>query len=258
MELREAMWKNDSSRLDKARDLARIVRNSGGRLSANSIMLSAYITALGGKPVEGNHTARFFLFAFWHAFCLLLRWGKLNHNELDVLIQFLLKFRSLLPFVTTGQPSRWYRWHNPFDLKIMLLANAGVAKTIDAAVYPRYEIVLPHQTALARMTYAEVRYAVDFNEEEVFKNVQFALDLENKIRAETDQPQGLRQLVRIFRKAGELFAKMASNERNLLKKDDAYRAELHLNQALELATGEAKTPDQAEKIRIVLQSLQHS
>lgn len=247
MTVGDAMWRNQPDRLAKAQDQARIACYNRDYSSAHSIMLSAYVTILGGQPVEGNRSVKFTLFALWHALCLLRRWRKLDHNQLDVLVQFLLKLRSRLPFVKAGRPYRWYKWHSLLDRKIIMLAGKEVGLAMVGGVKP-------HQTALAYMTYAEAEYAADFTTQLWnTSNVQLAIDqaltLDEPIRREQDQPIGLRQLVRIYRKAGALYAKDEISPSN---KQTAIR---YLNKALKLAQVEADVPDQVPKILAELRNL---
>lgn len=225
MTLQNAMWRNEADRMAKAKDHARMAKNRGEHASAHSIMLSAYITALSGKPVERHHPVKFFLLALWHALCMSRQMKKLNHNQLDVWLQFMLKLRSKLPV-----------FKSIFD-KVLV---EGAAREVGLATTEGK----PHQQALAFMTYAEVVYAVKADRGLVEANIRFAINLEELIRAEPDQPQGLRQFVRILRKAGELHMKPE------MRRDytSMAQAQIYLQQALNLARGEADTPDQVAKI----------
>ena len=78
-----------------------------------------------------------------------------------------------------------------------------------------------------------------------------ALDLEADIRAEENKLQGLRQLVRLLRKAGELYLKDEMSSGGYMTSP----AKKYLNRAMELALGEADTPDQVAKIRRILDSI---
>lgn len=240
-----AMWENQADRMTKAKNHARIARNRKDYTSAHSIMLSAYITALGGVPAERHHPVKFFVLALWHAFCMFRHRHELNHNQLDVLVQFLLKLRSRLPFVTSGRPFSWYRWHSPLDRQLIRLAGWEVAKAQTAKMRGQAK---PHQVALAFMTCAEVRYAAEFvfdgRENIVELDIRAALAMEAEIRAE-EQPMGLRQFVRILRKAGELHLKPEMRRANTTS---FAQAQLYLQRALDLARGEANAPDQVPKI----------
>lgn len=247
-----AMWRNEPDRLYQAKRQANAAKRRGEYVSAHSIMLSAYITVLGGQPVERHHPFKFTILALWHAFFMLRRSGELNHNQLDVLVQFLLKLRSKLRsklrFVTVGRPYRWYRWHSLFDLTVKRLADEELAQAVMAT-----KPVKSHQRALALMTSAEVFYAVDFSEASrqiVISFIVQALELEREIRAE-EQPMGLRQFVRVLRKAGALYGKEGVS----LGGHHKGRAIGYLNQALKLAQGEADAPDQVPKILAEIRNL---
>lgn len=226
MTLQNSMWRNEADRMVKAKNHARMAKNRGEHTSAHSIMLSAYITALGGKPVERHHPVKFFFLALWHALCMSRQLENLNHNQLDVWLQFMLKFRSRLPV---------------FKSILNKVLIEGAAREIGLATTQGK----PHQQALAFMTCAEVNHAINpACYEMTLANIRFALDLDDQIRAEPDQPQGLRQFVRILRKAGELYL------RSEICGGDPHKAQaqVYLRRALDLARGEADAPDQVPKI----------
>jgi len=232
MDTVNAMWQNVFGRLTKAKRDAQKARNRGAKLSAHSIMLSAYITILDGWSVEGYHPIKFSILAVWHALCLMCKWKKLSHNQLDILIQFLLKIRLW------QAPARYLR----FGCFLLKLAEA------EKRIVNR-EDIKPHQRALAYMTYAEVVYAVCSSSVDVIeRNISSALELEDKIRCESSQPQGLRQLVRIYRKAGELYGTEELSPDGIW----ATLEHFYLLRALRLAEGEANSPGQAKKIRLLL------
>lgn len=108
----------------------------------------------------------------------------------------------------------------------------------------------PHQLALAYLTYAEVVLVTGFMPGETqmvaYGKIRDAVTLEDLIREEPDQPQGLRQFVRVLRKAGELYRRMPSWYD---------QAQIHLQRALELAKGEADCLDQVPKIEAILSRL---
>lgn len=232
MTLQNAMWRNEANRMAKARDHARMAKNRGEHASAHSIMLSAYITALGGKPVERHHPVKFFLLALWHALCMSRQLEKLNHNQLDVWIQFMLKIRSKLPV---------------FKSILNKVLVEGAAREVGLATTEGK----PHQQALAFMTYAEVVYEVEADHGLAEVNIRFAIKLEELIRAESDQPQGLRQFVRILRKAGELYGRDEMSSGGYYTQ----KAQGYLNRALELAKGEADAQDQVPKIHVSLRKI---
>lgn len=221
-----AMWLNQPDRIASARHQAHNARANGNHASANSIMLSAYITALSGNPAEGRHLVKFFLLALWHALCMSRQLKDLNHNQLDVWLQFMLKFRSKLSI---------------FKGILNRVLVEGAARGIASAEADGK----PHQRALAFMTYAETVCAVNGDRKMMELNIKFALNREQEIRAEPDQPMGLRQFVRVLRKAGELYGKLGDKEKQ----------RQYLNQAYELARGEADTPDQVDKIYLLLAKL---
>lgn len=227
----DAMWLNKPDRIASARHQACNVRAEGNSASAHSIMLSAYITALSGKPAEGRHPVKFFLLALWHALCMSRQIKELNHNQLDVWLQFMLKLRSKLPVFKSS-------------LNKMLI-EAAAREVGEASVYGK-----PHQIALAYLTYSEVALAIKFMPNENTANlvevkIRRAVDLEQLIREEPDQPMGLRQFVRILRKAGELHMRPEMRENN---HTSMAQAQLYLQRALDLARGEANAPDQVAKI----------
>lgn len=236
------MWRNEPDRIKFARIEARKTHATGNYVSAHSIMLSAYITALGGKPVEGRHTVKFFLLALWHAICMFRYRSELNHNQLDVLVQFLLKLRAKLPLVRkTFEPGkkRRFAWNRQIDGILFDLARREVEL---AKVHGK-----PHQLALAYMTWAEADCAATDNTEAVIEYVRLALDLEQQIRAE-EQSMGLRQFVRILRKAGELFGNPELSHNRHCR----VFSQIYLKQALKLAQGEADCPDQVPKIQAAI------
>lgn len=222
-----ATWKNQKGRLELAKKQAAEARGRGDYASAHSGMLSEYITALSGDPAEGRHPVKFFLLALWHAFCMSWRLEKLNHNQLDVWLSFTLKLRAKMPAF-----------------------KSVLNKTLLGAITREMELTAmfgkPHQLALANMTFAEVARVTNFLPNEnaaiVKRSIATAVGLEQQIREETDQPQGLRQLVRVLRKAGELYIALG----------DPRQGKAYLNYALVLALGEANAPDQIPKIKAIL------
>lgn len=224
-----AMWQNQADRMAKAKNHARTARNRGEYASAHSIMLSAYITALSGRPVERHHPVKFFLLALWHALCMSRQVKKLNHNQLDVWLQFMLKFHSKLSV-----------FKSILNKKLM---NAALEEIKQATISGK-----PHQLALAYLTYAEVVLATGFMPSEaraiVYSKIRGAVLLEQLIQEELDQPQGLRQFVRVLRKAGELYM---TREMSEVYGAHAF-AGSYLKRALDLAKGEANCPDQVPKI----------
>lgn len=231
----EATWKNEQGRMAKAKNQARMARKRGDYPSAHSTMLSEYITALSGKPVEGHHPVKFFLLALYHALCMLYWLEKLNHNQLDVWLSFMLKLHSRLPVFKS--------------VLNKTLMTAAVREINCAKLYGK-----PHQLALADLTYAEVVLVTGFMPGEtysiVYGKIYDAFLLEDLIREEPKQPQGLRQFVRILRKAAEISM---SDEMCRFNPNSKHQAQVYLRRALELAFGEADAPDQVPKIQALIE-----
>lgn len=225
-----AMWRNEPDRLYLAKRQANAAKRRRENMSAHSIMLSAYITALGGKPVERHHPVKFFLLALWHALCMSRQIKSLNHNQLDVWLSFILKLRSKIPVFRS--------------VLNKVLKDAALTELKSASVNGK-----PHQVALAYMTYAEIVLTTNFLPKEnisiVESKVRAAVDYEALIREEDNQLQGLRQFVRILRKAGELHMRPEMRRAN---HTSMAQAQLYLQRALDLARGEADAPDQVAKI----------
>lgn len=233
----DVMWLNKPKRFEGARHLARNARINGNHASAHSIMLSAYITALSGNPAEGRHPVKFFVLALWHALCMSRQIKELNHNQLDVWLQFMLKLRSKLPVFKS--------------VLNKTLMDAALEEVKGASINGK-----PHQLALAYLTYAEVVLVTGFMPGETqtvaYGKIRDAVTLEQLIREEPDQPMGLRQFVRILRKAGELCLHSEWH-------GGAYTgtglAKSYLQRALNLARSEANCPDQVDKIWAILAKL---
>lgn len=232
MTLQESMWNAKEDRLAKAHLEA---DKAADITSAHSIMLSAYLTVL----AEGPSTLKklhYTICAIWRAVYLIRDWERLNHNQLDVLIQFCLALRSKIPFVRSGQrlEDKWFPW---FHELLLRLANRELTLAYEAK---------PHQRALAYLTFAETTYAVNFNKNGIEAYIAQALNFEEKIKEEEDRLLALRQLVRIKRKTAELCLKKEMYG----SKPEVVRP--LLNEALALAEGEADTADQAKRIRALL------
>lgn len=229
-----AMWQNEQGRMAKAKNQARMARNRGEYASAHSIMLSAYITALGGKPVERHHPVKFFLLALWHALCMSRQMKKLNHNQLDVWLSFMLKLRSKIPVFKS--------------VLNKTLMTAALEEVKGASINGK-----PHQLALAYLTYAEVVLVTGFMPGETntvaYGKIRDAVTLEQLIREEPAQPQGLRQFVRVLRKAGELYMRPEMRSAHYTATG---QAAIYLQRAIDLAKGEADCPDQIPKITALL------
>jgi hypothetical protein len=226
-----AMWKKEPGRLKKARVDAKQVKKDGDILSAHSIMLSAYITIAGSKEWKRwLHP----IFVLWHGLYMRIKWESLNHNQLDVLIQFFLKLRQGL-----SKPSNKLcsdHWLVQAAKKEVLVVENLNSRSLSQ--------IKPHQIALAYITFAEVLNSVGDTFNPRFY-VEKALRLEDSIQAEFDQPQGLRQLVRIFKKSAELYMKIG-------KEAHLQEAENLLIKALILAKNKADCADQVPKIEKLL------
>ncbi len=233
MTLTESTWKGEPDAFQKARISSKQFRREGKRTSARTTMLTAYISRAGSKP-----RLRDIVGAMWHGFFLLLSWKKLSHNELDVLLAFLLKSRERFRPSEETQPAFVVRLLQKIDKFLLVLASREVELALNGKGKP-------HQRALAYKTLAEVKTALgEFTEAEEL--LETALLLENEIRAEPDQPQGLRQLVRIFRWAGEFYSVPAHLNR--------YKAHDHLHEAWNLAR-EAGATAQLDKIHLALEKI---
>ena len=218
----DKFWKGESDALKRARIAAREQRMLGSKLSAHSMMLSAYISVASKSPIRSG------LLGLWHALWLLHNWRLLNHNELDVLISFLVRLAKskYLPSIVSQRKLHNMAW-----------------RELDLC---REEQAKPHQYALGYITLAEVSSLARLcSEFDITMAISNALSYEKAVREEPDQPQGLRQLVRIFRKAGELYKKI----------DSPVKGKEYLYKALQLASAEADAPDQAHKIAKLLEKL---
>lgn len=194
-------------------------------LGAHALLLSTYISFFGKQSFFGK--IKYLVFMLHHALILLRHRTRLDHKQLDILINFLIKIQGVtfFPGVIVALLSR---------LTTIIEANPEVK---------------PHQKALAYVLEAEVIYARYFvttfsGANWIQKTLKAALDLESAIQKEEDRLFALRQLVRVYRKTGELCCKMG----------DSILGMRYLNQALVLAEGEANTQDQAEKIRALLKA----
>lgn len=235
VEPNNAKWKNEQGRMEKAKDQARMARNRGEYASAHSIMLLAYTTALGGKPVEQHHPVRFFLLALWHVLCMSRQIKCLNHNQLDIWLSFVLKLRSKIPALKSV-----------LDETLMDAASDEVEGALINGN--------PYQLAHAYLMYGEVILVTTYYSETqkiVHGVIRDAVDdIDQLIWKEPNQPQDhLQQFVRVLRKAGELY--MRPDMRSGYY-DARTRARMYLVHALELAQGEANCQDQIPKIEELL------
>ena len=221
----DMMWEGKPGGLAKARENARWLHREGNHLAAHSEMLSAYISIAEWK---------YFPLMLWHAFSLQRSWARLDHNQLDVLIAFWLGLLKHTPKEKSG-------------LSVFALALRRNEKLLDMAcrevdMAQRSLSAPPHQEALAYITFAQVRQALGYSRNYILPNLECALKFEKDIRAEKDQPQGFRQLFRIFRKAGEVYVAMGDLD---IGRD-------YLWMAVDLGHGAAKLPQQAEALRLEL------
>lgn len=233
-DLQDAMWNRKKSALSLARANARLARVEERYSDLHSGMLSAYHTILTGKV---NRLAKVYygLLAYWHASRLIEHEKELNHNQLDILVSFLMGVRTKLP---ARLKSLWQKYFMSDD-RLERLAYKGYFLASES------KVAAPHQVALANLTYAYVLSLLQTNYDKILFFVDRALSFENLIKKETNIKYALRQLVRILRNAGKLYYIAGEKETGLTC----------LNRALALAKGEADTSDQVAKIQSVLYSL---
>jgi hypothetical protein len=236
---REPAWQGDLAHLYMERRKAREQQRLGLTLPAASMRLSAYITAIGNVrsgAIGFRGLRRAGALAWWgllaerNAQQLKEGLEELTANQLNVLAAWLIKTAQLVPF----------RYETA----------ASVAERGLQAVKHDPD-ALPHQQALAHIAYAQALaiglQSSDYAERtRVMEQVKRALSFEKDIRAEPDQPQGLRQFVRVLKAAGELKVQFG-------KKDDALA---YFMRASALAEGEARTESQAAQLRVLIQSLE--
>lgn len=231
----EAMWKGDPDRVQRARNKARSAGNRGDFSSEHSQMLSAYISAWAEHPVWYG------IMSIWHASIMLWCWKKLSHNQLDVLIQFLLKTRSGIRLIRRGRLRTVTNLRQPRSLLLLRLANREMGLV-------EGNEVKPHQKALAIMTYTEVMHAVGgFWRNDIVNCIGSAMELEKEIRQEADRKQALAQFSRVLRKAGEIY--MSPEMKNF------GTARLYLKRA-EVMAEKVGANDQVWKIRALLKIIE--
>jgi hypothetical protein len=228
--LQDAAWGDKPHEAVKeARKRAKEIRRFGNTIDADTVLLSTYIGSLNQVRVHRlRHLLVWGLLAEYHALCLRLKEWQLDIDQLDVLSVWFIR---TAPYV----PGRYIVAHH-FAAHAVLGAEAAFGKGRG---------ILPHQLALAHVTYARAamllhrKFPHDFHDDEVRLHIKQALELERRIRHERDQLHGLRQLVRILKGAGQLMLDLGCYE-------DSYAL---LKQALSLAEGEADTESQARIIR---------
>lgn len=218
-EVNEKIWQGDISVLPEIREASKKCLLTNPPRS-HSMMLSAYISFFNKQNLL---TRCWWLFLMWHhAVFLYLYKDKLSHTEINVLISFLLKFKKFIP-----------------SEKLLDLSISAVSKVRASANTPA------HEEALTCITHAQVLALDPKNKSSVLKAINDTINLEHYIRQEKDQPQALRQLVRIFRKVGEVYGAIGDEEKQMS----------FLASALKLALREADTIDQAEKIQTIFTKL---
>ena len=231
-DVRDAQWRGDPESLEAALAEAQKVEDDGDRLAADSQRLSAFYTQLTKAPAW-----QLLLRALPPACAMLLNWRKLNHNQLDVTIQFWLKLRQKVAekigIFSSGHPASGTK--RPF-LRTLALREVDLANQNGK----------PHQKALAQMTYAEVLYAVDCRRTPIQLAVDRARDHFKDMALEEDQEQALNQMVRVLKKIGVLYMQPEMYS--------SAKASFYLLEALELARQTGAT-DQIEKIQVLLDKL---
>lgn len=227
----KAMWSGHPDRLKLARREAWLLKTAGKPLEAHSTMLSAYLSVRGGGQYGKVATAWHDALMTWHAYRLTRNktWKSLNHNQLDVLISFWI---NILEWT---REAVWF---------IDVLLNDLASRELQL-VHDRDNQAKPHQIALAHIRKAEVclKLRHPWFKNDAIQHVYIAEGKEAAIRNEEGQPQGLLQLVRILRKAGEIYGKVGSSDYKILS----------LSRALEIAESLGdQALDQKLKIQILL------
>lgn len=235
MTLDNPMWGDGLYRIAKARVEADALAAAGDTKGSYTTMLSAYVTVIPSLSLLGKIIH--FPDAVKVASKLRVVSAELNHNQLDVLTQFYLD-------VYNHQIARYLFFLGLYPLREELgsLIDREIRLATSALDQKRGK---PHQLALAYMVKAS--FLRRFHPEKASRvsfYVGLALGQEDAIRKE-ESLLALRQLTRIFRKAGELWIP-----------DDRQRAHEYLSRALELASGEARTSDQVQKIRAILHTIE--
>jgi hypothetical protein len=206
----------------KARESYVDLLGRGDVIGARSVMLSCYYGVMTGEPKLWK---RYILQSLWHALILLcFHSEKMNHNQIDILLTFLLQTR------------RRGGWLARMIISINLIDNLAVSELRQAK-----ERGEPHQIALAYMARAEICQLVkDLGDPTYW--IEEATKLQIEIMQEEDRLQGLRQLVRIFKRAGVLYYEMGMYD----------ETRFYLWLALDIAEKEANAHDQAMKIRSLM------
>lgn len=229
----DLFWMGDHRALKGARSDANTLRSEGNTLAAHCVMLSAYYSLVGS--VSPLKKVLYFLLMSRHASVLYENWSLLTHNQLDVLLQF---------YVRAHQKSSWL---SPATSELFKLVGREIAQA--------RKVGKPHQIALAYTTKAQVARAAYNNHNReadltpkillyrnsIFEAVNSALGL---ICQEEQSVNALRQFVRVLKYCGEVLIGI-----------DNRRARGCLLRGLELAKGDADTPDQVRKIQAILDTL---
>jgi len=196
-------------------DAIRLTKNK-----VNAEMLSLYMSFFHKQTSLGK--VWYTVVMSWYAVLLFINKDKLNNLEIDVLLNFLLRV-PIIPKHTNS---------------FVKLAQ----REMSIAVNRPYA----HEKALGLITLAQTLASNNRNKYKfgIYQNIDTALKLEPEIRAE-NTIQSLRQLVRIFKSAGILFGKLGY----------CTEESMFLRRALSLAEGEANSPNEVEKISVLIAKL---
>jgi len=214
--LNNEIWKGSSAAIPLAKEEARLLKKQGYLLKMHSFMLSTYVSFFGSQSFFKK--ALWLAPICWHSVNLYLHKNSLYPMQINVLLSFLLAAKGSL-------------WCPGILQNLNRLSVGKMLHSND---------LLPHQEALIYITSALVFSRIDhYGNKKIEECIDLALAREERIRSEEDQLQGLRQLVRIFEKTGIVYEKIGLQE----------KSQEYFARAFSLATGEANTPLQAEKIK---------
>jgi hypothetical protein len=233
--LSEDAWGGNAFQaVSEARFDAITLKDAGKYPESHTLLLSTYIGGLnnirsGAQPLRGSRRLvtlmDWTLRAEYHAISLR-QYDDLDYNQLDVLSTWLVKTAEFFPLRKRSAISYAQR-----GLRAIVPSDAK-----------------PHQRALAWVTFARaasVNSMSNIDPRVVTNAIRSALRYELAIRNESDQPQSLRQFVRVLKNVGDIEMRIG----------DLVHAQEHLQAALDLAEGEADTKSQAEAIRQLLNNL---
>ncbi|MCX6703155.1 MAG: hypothetical protein NTV02_00490 [Candidatus Zambryskibacteria bacterium] len=220
MTTNEALWQRAPEALGLARKDARDAHSRGDNIGGHICMLSAYQSVYSNAPVVKK--GFYAILALWHALCLSY-FGDLNHNQLNILIQFWIRFYKKLPWLFRGS-----------NRKNLVLLVAMEHNKIERS----NEEVFPHQQALAFLNSAQV-FQLMSKRKEARYYVEQALLLREEVFKEGDYLLGMRQFVRVYRIAAEVMAEY-----------DTETAYNYLLSALMLVMSDEKNSDQERKVRL--------